>query len=289
LARHVIIMLGSKTFSLDRGWHYLSTYDKTMAESPMSDFFELNTTRASIFGSPLICLLLKFYIRKCSVARDRIFSLVSLCSEKNDIKIDYECPVFRLAHQIVAACRNTICMCTTVLILDMLEPDIHQLSSDELALLVTDGPYLEFELADRVVTLDPNIYVHQGGSCALLVQLIRDSDPVCPVEHKGENQNFPKGYSWSKRANDYRKWKFRVSFVYAWIWYKQQERPRWINIEQRLSIRSKLVGKYSEPTDHVPHLGWGNAESQSMLIHKKDVDGSANPESSTVRAMNVIK
>jgi hypothetical protein len=289
LARHVIIMLGSKTFSLDRGWHYLSTYDKTMAESPMSDFFELNTTRASILGSPLICLLLKFYNRRCSVARDRIFSLVSLCSEKDDIKMDYECPVFRLAYQIVAACRNTICMCTTVLILDMLEPDIHQLPSDELALLVTDGPYLEFELAGQELKLDPNTYVHQGGSCALLVQLIRDLDPICPVEYKEENQNVSKGYSWFKRANHSREWTFRVSFVYAWIWYKQQEGPQRNDIEQRLSIRSKSVGKYFKPTDHVPHLGWGNAESQSMLIHKKDVDGSANPESSTVRAMNVIK
>ena len=264
MARHVIIMLGSKTFSLDRGWHYLSTHNKSVAESPMSDFFELNTTRASIFGSPLICLLLKFYNRRCSVARDRIFSLVSLCSEKGDIKIDYECPAFQLAHQVVTACHSTICICTTILVLEMLESDIRQLSSDALALLMTDGPYLEFELAPLELEHYSNDYIHHNyidhGSCALLGKLIRDSTLACPVKCDGEDKNFPRGFSCCENANRFGKQKLRVSFAYAWAWYKQQDSSKLVDIEQRLGVRAESVGKYTKPTNRVPRLGWGNSD-----------------------------
>lgn len=251
-------MLGSKTFSLDRGWHYLSTHNKSVAESPMSDFFELNTTRASIFGSPLICLLLKFYNRKCSVARDRIFSLVSLCSEK-DIKIDYECPAFQLAHQVVTACHTTICICTTMLVLEMLESDIRQLSSDALALLMTDVPYLEFELAPLELEHYSNDYIHHG-SCALLVKFIRDSTLAFPAKCDGENKNFPRGFSCCEHANRFEKQRLRVSFAYAWAWYKQQDRSKLMDIEQRLGVRAESVGTYTKPTDRVLRLGWGNAD-----------------------------
>lgn len=227
-------------------------------DSAQKDFYNLSTSKSSIIGSPLIRLLLKFYSRKCSVARDRIFSLVSLCSEKDRIKVDYECSVFQLAHQLVSACRSTICICTTLLILDMLGSEIYQLSSDELTALLADGPYLEFELEPTEGQIYPNDNAHLAP-CALLKELVKDSGRCatkCDREHK--HKKTPNGVSWCNHTNRHGVWKFRVSFLYAWIWYKKQERSQQMNIRQRLSIQSRLVGKVAVPIDGLPRLGWGN-------------------------------
>lgn len=204
-------------------------------------------------------LLLKFYHRECSVPRDRIFSLVSLCSEKARIKVDYRCSVFRLAHQIVAACRSTICMCTTVLILDILDADIQQLSSDELTHLMADGPYLEFGLYSIMNKFYPNGNVHQG-CCGLLGKLIKDLPLTHPGEPDREHRNVHQGFSWSRYVNDRWARKFRVSFVYARAWFKQQDNSRRKKIGRSFGILPKSAHRSTRSPDMYPRLGWGNSD-----------------------------
>ncbi|KAH8626781.1 hypothetical protein IG631_18799 [Alternaria alternata] len=257
-------MVGWRMFGLDfiqfqsrKAMRYIQ--GTILENSEVENMYSLSTGRTKIMGKPLMWLLLKFYNRECSVPRDRIFSLVSLCSEKDRIKVEYGCSVFQLAHQIVDACRSTICMCTTVLILDMLDPEIQQLSSDELTHLMADGPYLEFDLYPIMNRFYPNGNVHQG-CCALLGKLINDLPVSYLDEPDREHKNIYQGFSWSKHINDRWAQKFRVSFVYARAWFKQQDKSRRKKIGRSFGILPKSKHGSIRSSDTYPRLGWGNSD-----------------------------
>lgn len=61
----------------------------------------------------LIHLLWVFRGSQCFIARDRMFSLLSLCTAGSDLTVDYNMPVETLAINALKTCREKFCFCTT--------------------------------------------------------------------------------------------------------------------------------------------------------------------------------
>jgi hypothetical protein len=77
-----------------------------------------------IMNQPSAMLLFDLRNNKCSVARDRVFSLASICSEKGLIQVDYEFLVFQFVYQILSVFNINVCVCTTTNILRILRLEI---------------------------------------------------------------------------------------------------------------------------------------------------------------------
>lgn len=133
--------------------------------SAFSKFLHLGVDRKRVLGMSLVSLLQVFFDRKCGVPRDRIFSLRALCHEKNDIKVDYGCPVFEFIHSILESCAETSCLCATMEVMESLSAELAV--GDGVDLNYRTGPYVEFN-------------IHAGPTSCLLLQALRsvyeDSD-----------------------------------------------------------------------------------------------------------------
>ena len=63
-------------------------------------------------GRSLVYLLQKFRFKDCSESRDRVFSLLALCGEGSDLRVDYDISYHELAMNILQACRKSFCLCS---------------------------------------------------------------------------------------------------------------------------------------------------------------------------------
>jgi hypothetical protein len=61
-------------------------------------------------GKSLIFLLEEFRMQECAIPHDRVFSLLALCGEGSDLKVDYEASVEELLWRICYTC--TFCLCS---------------------------------------------------------------------------------------------------------------------------------------------------------------------------------
>lgn len=73
-------------------------------------------TAHSLIGKSLVYLLEAFYDKTSSVPRDRIFSLLSLCGEGQEVKADYEIADLDLLGQVLRACKSTFCVCAVTIV-----------------------------------------------------------------------------------------------------------------------------------------------------------------------------
>jgi hypothetical protein len=74
----------------------------------------------------LISLLTRFRVKQCHDTRDRIFSLLSLSSnEGRGLKIDYNITRFDLALQVLLECKQSLCFCSAVVVVQTLGLDIN--------------------------------------------------------------------------------------------------------------------------------------------------------------------
>jgi hypothetical protein len=82
-------------------------------------------------GKSLIELLNDFKFHQCHLTRDRIFSLLALCGDCTDLKVDYSISDADLALKIMRCCRDKFCLCSIHIIGDALQmPSESQLPSD---------------------------------------------------------------------------------------------------------------------------------------------------------------
>jgi hypothetical protein len=61
----------------------------------------------------LFHLLEKLRDKQCSNPRDRIFSLLALCSDCVNLKVDYDIPALDMALSILKGCENSLCFCSS--------------------------------------------------------------------------------------------------------------------------------------------------------------------------------
>jgi hypothetical protein len=69
-------------------------------------------TSRALRGRSLVYLLDKFRLKKCDNARDRVFSLLALCGDGSDVKVDYATLPTELAMHILGACKLSFCLCS---------------------------------------------------------------------------------------------------------------------------------------------------------------------------------
>ena len=140
-------------------------------------------------NQPLAWLLFTLRNNQCSVARDRIFSLISICSERGLVQVDYESPVSQLVYQILSVFSGTVCVCITRNILGILRLEIDPLSSNDLALMVSDGPYLEFSFTKFY--FEPKFDSQDEDHCGLLKSFTHRMKPRDHIFPKQEYQLTP--------------------------------------------------------------------------------------------------
>jgi hypothetical protein len=69
----------------------------------------------------LLALLCRFQHQKCSVQRDRIFSLHALCIEGSRINVDYQLPWDKFLYHLLEACTGRLCYCSPAILATALQ------------------------------------------------------------------------------------------------------------------------------------------------------------------------
>lgn len=60
---------------------------------------------------PLVRLLYELPHRQCSIPRDRVYSLLSICAEHHKIKVDYKLPDAKLMYRVLGQSHPDLCLC----------------------------------------------------------------------------------------------------------------------------------------------------------------------------------
>ena len=150
LARRLSVSISALTFTFN---DIMSIIIETALRLPHGRAFYAFSSgnlleKAEIISQPLWELLSTFNERKCSVARDRIFSLLGLCRKENRIEVDYECSVLQLIHSLMASETYVLCLCPTLIYMQSLRFEITEL--DVKAFEYQIGPYLECDVDPKV-------------------------------------------------------------------------------------------------------------------------------------------
>ncbi|CAN9179355.1 unnamed protein product [Alternaria sp. RS040] len=124
LARSVILWLGAACTSLGdmvQGLDYVFYADKAVQSRLI---FRLGRTWQKEFykDKSLVHLLDYFRDQQCSDVRDRIFSLLSLVNgDGRDLEVNYNISRAELAAEVLRRCKGSLCFCTALMIVQMLE------------------------------------------------------------------------------------------------------------------------------------------------------------------------
>lgn len=70
----------------------------------------------------VINLLHRFRNTNCSIQRDRVYSLLALCTEGQNLKVDYDIPEQQLMRQVMSLREKAMCFCSAAVVSDALGP-----------------------------------------------------------------------------------------------------------------------------------------------------------------------
>ncbi|KAJ4361009.1 uncharacterized protein N0V89_001578 [Didymosphaeria variabile] len=98
LAREKTLAMNDQTISLETFFQSLDDYgiSSGQGDNACLDMKEVMSKPQDTQGLSLICLLSQFRNRLCSVPRDRVFSLLSICTDGYQFEVDYEIPTEEL-------------------------------------------------------------------------------------------------------------------------------------------------------------------------------------------------
>lgn len=119
LARSVTLMAFDETLALAKlPWDMLAGSQKPRGIERVLKFNpELNN---SDNGRSLVYLLWNFRGKGCASSRDRIFSLLAICGDGADLRVDYSIPREELALNALRSLTTSFCLCSTQIIGDAL-------------------------------------------------------------------------------------------------------------------------------------------------------------------------
>jgi hypothetical protein len=81
----------------------------------------LNRLMPPARNNKLLALLDIHKKKQCSNLRDRIFSLLALCDDAAELKVDYETSDYELAKYVLRSCTTTLCFCAVAAVASSLE------------------------------------------------------------------------------------------------------------------------------------------------------------------------
>jgi hypothetical protein len=87
----------------------------------LDHFLRIQRQQKELKGQSLFSLLTRFHDKQCSDPRDRIFSLLSLCSDGQKFKVDYNIPIRDLLISVLQFCKGSLCFCSVGILHHMLE------------------------------------------------------------------------------------------------------------------------------------------------------------------------
>lgn len=134
---------------------------------PLSDFYErirqlyLDTSRTSFrqfygrehthFNNNSLLFLLNWFCDKhCSVPHDRVFSLLGLCQESDQLKVDYDMHRTDLAAHVLKHRKEELCVCEAALVakslmVDALDPDTMEYTLIRRPMLSFSGEHIKID------------------------------------------------------------------------------------------------------------------------------------------------
>jgi hypothetical protein len=121
LTRCIVVSLGTELFDYSDLFYHTMYMPELRIDNSFYQFEYINQKQPTeLRGSSLLCLLRQFRNKKCSVPRDRVYSLLSLCDESHKLDVDYETPTVELAYQLLECYRDCMCLCAAVTVAEAL-------------------------------------------------------------------------------------------------------------------------------------------------------------------------
>lgn len=178
LAQSVSILVDDFLCGFTELVNLLSTLDIPWQHSHFGQFVDIRNGTIDLSNHTLIDLLEHFQDRKCSIPRDRVFSLLSLSSDlSKSIRVDYDMPEDLLAYQILQACTGAgnskyeTCFCSATIVARGLGMAV----SDESTEFPASGrarTHLEFEVANLDLAATPIILGRGMALSPLIIKLV---------------------------------------------------------------------------------------------------------------------
>jgi hypothetical protein len=129
LARALVVMAGEDAIDFASLAHACSYATDTVTSTPLKEYASLMLEQKSyhiedsLSGAVvlsgkwestwgLLKLLKHFSGKCCALRRDRIYSLLALCTGGEKIRVDYDGPDIELIMQVIDACKDQMCFCS---------------------------------------------------------------------------------------------------------------------------------------------------------------------------------
>jgi hypothetical protein len=116
ITQEVILAQGHLTFMAGEAEVRREEMDKFMVFTdlrPMGDFW---TQFATEKEHSLLILLHTFQLQKCTVERDKVYSLLSLCDQETFLEVDYDTSELTFVEQVLRSCAGAACLCSSTLL-----------------------------------------------------------------------------------------------------------------------------------------------------------------------------
>jgi hypothetical protein len=152
LARSVVVVLCRDSFKfpeLVRSVHRFDNVDLgSFRECAMSRFANFVTDSSNVRSRTLVNLLDEFRDHECEVPRDRVYSLVSLCSDFQLPEINYDQTSEDLAYDILKRSDDPVCICSALLVAQTLGLDSNDDVTPESPTRPSLKTCIDFDLKD---------------------------------------------------------------------------------------------------------------------------------------------
>lgn len=141
LARTITVLMGD----------FARPFLDVACENNLDLRFWKDAIKGSESRASLLQLLSAKRAQRCSIPRDRIYSLLSLVREGADIEIDYVMSHANLAFSVLRACGSEFCLCHIRLMTEVLPIATHTKACYE------EGPFIKMQLKVDTSSGDPEL------------------------------------------------------------------------------------------------------------------------------------
>jgi hypothetical protein len=146
----VLVRLDTESLNLKGltgGMEYSRLFEKNASNIRSSFSQFMIRWRKPFKHENLIFLLEEFRDKECENTCDRVFSLLSLCTNESErIDVNHRASLIEIAANVLRACSTSLCLCSTVLVLQTLgirDVPSHMWPRET---TMSTGPYIEFDV-----------------------------------------------------------------------------------------------------------------------------------------------
>jgi hypothetical protein len=116
ITQEVILAQGHMTFMAGEAEVKREEMDKFIVFTDLRPIVNFWTRFATEKEHNLLRLLHTFQLQKCTVERDKVYSLLSLCDQETFLEVDYDTSELTFVEQILRSCAGTACLCSSTLL-----------------------------------------------------------------------------------------------------------------------------------------------------------------------------